>query len=80
METVDIKSMIEAGIPGSMVEVNGDGCNASVVVVSDEFEGKSLLQQQRMVYGTLGDLIQDGTIHALSIKSYTQAQWKAQQS
>jgi len=75
MADIDIKQMIETGIPGSKVKVLGDGCNASVIVVSDEFDGKSMLQQQKMVYATLGDNITNGTIHALSIKAYTNAQW-----
>jgi len=77
MSEIDIKSLIEQGIPGAQVTVDGDGCSASVIVVSDEFEGKSMLQQQKMVYATLGDNITNGTIHALSIKSYTVAQWEA---
>lgn len=76
MSEVDIKSLIEQGIPGAEVILDGDGCNASVIVVSDSFEGQSKLKQQKMVYATLGDLITNGTIHALSIKSYTQAQWE----
>jgi len=79
MSEINIKSLIEEGLPGAQVIVNGDGCSASVIVVSDEFEGKSMLQQQKMVYATLGDNITNGTIHALSIKSYTVAQWEASQ-
>ena len=80
MSEIDIKSLIEQGIPGAQVTVSGDGCSASVIVVADEFEGKSLLQQQKMVYATLGNNITNGNIHALSIKSYTVAQWKAASS
>jgi len=29
-----------------------------------------------MVYGTLGDRITSGAIHALSIKAYTPAEWE----
>jgi len=76
MSEVDIKSLIEQGIPGSEVIMSGDGCSTSVTVVSDSFEGQSKLNQQKMVYAALGDLITNGTIHALSIKSYTPAQWK----
>jgi len=77
MSDLNIKSLIEQGIPDATVSLNGEGCNFNAIVISDEFEGKSLLQQQRMVYATLGDLIADGTVHALSIKSYTNAQWQA---
>jgi len=77
MTDINIQALIEAGIPGSVAKVSGDGCNASVVVISDAFEGLSLLKQQKMVYATLGDNITNGKIHALTIKSYTNAQWEA---
>ena len=77
MSEVNIKTLIEQGIPDSQVFIDGEGCSASVVVVSDAFEGKSMLQQQKMVYATLGDNIVNGTIHALTIKAYTVAQWEA---
>ena len=76
-ETVDIKGLIQAGIGDAEVYVHGEACNARVVVISPAFEGKSLLQQQRMVNETVAERISDGTIHALSIKSYTPEQWAA---
>lgn len=78
METRVIEQMIETGIPGAKATVSGDGSHFDAIVVSDAFIGKSLLQQQRMVYATLGDKITSGELHALSIKSYTCSQWSAQ--
>jgi len=75
----DIKALIEASINNSEVNITGDGCNVAVVVVSPEFEGKSLLQRQRMVYDSVDEHIRNGTIHALAIKSYTPSQWEQQQ-
>lgn len=77
MEIAEIKQMIENGIPNSDVEVAGEGCNARVLVVSTEFEGKNKLAQQRMIYACLGDKIATGEVHALSIKSFTPEQWEA---
>jgi len=77
MSEVDIKALIEQGIPGAEVIVDGEGCSASVIVISDSFEGQSMLKQQKMVYATLGDNIINGTIHALSIKAYTPSQWES---
>ena len=37
-------------------------------------------KQQRMVYATVDAELKSGAIHALSIKSYTPAQWQVQQS
>ncbi len=77
MSEVDLKSLIEQGIPGAEVILGGDGCNANVTVISEAFDGQSKLNQQKMVYATLGDLITNGTVHALSIKSYTPIQWES---
>ncbi len=75
MQAGDIKKLIEAGLPGSIVQIDGDGVHFEAVVVSDQFAGKSLLQQQRIVYGTLGNRMQSA-IHALSMKTYTKLQWE----
>lgn len=77
MEIAEIKQMIENGIPHSDVQVAGEGCNARVLVVSPEFEGKNKVAQQRMVYACLGDKIATGEVHALSIKAFTPEQWEA---
>lgn len=76
-EPVDIKGLIQAAIPDAQVYVQGEACNARVVVISAAFEGQSLLAQQRLVNEAVAEKIADGTIHALSIKSYTPSQWEA---
>jgi len=79
MQIDEIKKMIEAGMPDSQVSVTGDGSHFEAVVISDVFEGKGMLQQHRMVYDTLGDNIENAAIHALSMKTFTPAQWEAAQ-
>lgn len=71
MHPDEIKKMIESGIPDSKVIVTGDGRHFEALVVSVVFEGMGLLARQRHVYGTLGDNIHNGNIHALSIKAKT---------
>lgn len=70
-----IQAMIEQGLPDSQVWVTGDGRHFEAVVVNDAFAGKGLLEQHRMVYATLGDKM-GGEIHALSMRTYTRAQWE----
>lgn len=79
MQIDDIKAMIEAGLPDSQVSVSGDGTHFEAVVISDAFEGKGMLQQHRMVYDTLGDNIKNESIHALSMRTFTPAQWEEAQ-
>lgn len=78
MEVQEISALIAAGIPGCNVQVDGDGRHFSAVVVSEAFAGKSMVQQHQLVYKTLGERM-GGEIHALSIKTYTPAQWQQQQ-
>lgn len=77
MDLNEIKKLIEDGLPGSQVLMEGDGTHFQAVVISDLFKGISMIQQHRMVYQTLGNKV--GTdIHALSIKSYTREDWDKQ--
>ncbi len=45
-----------------------------VTIVSDEFEGKRLLQRHRLVNGLLSDELA-GPVHALALHTYTSAEW-----
>jgi acid stress-induced BolA-like protein IbaG/YrbA len=75
MDPEEIKAMIESAMPGSIVDVQGDGTHFEATVVSSEFEGKGLLEQHQMVYRALGEAMKE-RIHALSLKTYTPRQWK----
>ena len=76
MENDEVKRLIEVGIPDAQVTVNGDGSHYEAIVVGACFEGKSLLQKQKMVYASLNEHITSGRIHALSIKAYTPQEWE----
>ncbi len=76
MNDAEIKRTIEAGLPGCEVTVTGDGRHFEATVVSEAFAGKSMLEQHRLVYGTLGDSFQSEAIHALSVKTYTPQAWR----
>ena len=60
--------------------MTADGTKYSAIVVSSEFEGKSMIAEQKMVYATVNEHIQSGAIHALSIKAYTPEEWAAENS
>jgi len=78
METSKVKEIIEAGIEGCAATVTADGSKYTAVVISDVFEGKTMVAEQKMVYALLSDEIQSGAIHALTIKAYTKSEWAAQ--
>ncbi len=45
-----------------------------MVIVAGAFAGKSRIQQHKMVYAALGELMA-GPIHALALKTYTPESW-----
>ncbi len=54
----------------------GKETHFKVVVVSDAFDGKPLVQRHRLVNEALAEEFRSG-VHALSIHAYTPAQWTA---
>jgi acid stress-induced BolA-like protein IbaG/YrbA len=65
-----IRELIEQGLPGARVQVQGDdGVHFEATIVCEAFRGKAPLARHRMVYGTLGDRM-GGEIHALALKTF----------
>ena len=52
-----IKDGITAKIPDAVVEVSGGGGHYTISVVSPVFGGKSMLESQRLVLGSIKHLI-----------------------
>lgn len=64
--------MIESALPGSSVEVadeTGTGDHLRATVRADQFEGLNRIAQHRLVKAAVKERFDDGTIHALSIKT-----------
>ncbi|HVA68602.1 MAG TPA: BolA family transcriptional regulator [Candidatus Binataceae bacterium] len=76
MDAREIEEMIEKGLPGAIVEVRdytGGGDHFEALVVSEDFEGKGLVERHQAVYKALGDAMR-ARIHALTLKALTPAQ------
>lgn len=76
MDPQEVRRLIEEGLPGCTVTASGDGRHFEATVVSDAFEGKSVIQQHRLVYATLGEHLANDAVHALSLQTYTPSQWR----
>lgn len=75
MQNEDIENLISEGIPGCKVKVGGDGTHFEAIIVSDQFAGKTMVQQHQLVYQALGEKM-GNEIHALSIQTYTETEWE----
>jgi acid stress-induced BolA-like protein IbaG/YrbA len=79
MTADQIKAMIAEGMACEHLELEGDGRHWYATVVSAEFEGKRAIARHQKVYATLGNKMKTDEVHALSMKTFTPAEWAAQQ-
>ena len=71
-DLAEIESMIEAALPGAEVEVideTGAGDHLRATVTAPQFAGLSRIDQHRMVKAAVSDRFDDGSIHALSVRT-----------
>lgn len=71
MTADEVKGLLENGIEQASVEVQGEGDRFDIRVVSEAFAGMTTVRKQQMVYACINDRIADGSIHAVSIQTYT---------
>ncbi|MFM2325671.1 MAG: BolA family protein [Brachymonas denitrificans] len=79
MTADELRSLITAGLPCEHITMEGDGRHWFATIVSPSFEGKRLIQRHQLVYATLGDRMKTDEVHALSMKTFTPAEWAAAQ-
>ncbi|MBP2168484.1 BolA family iron metabolism protein IbaG [Erwiniaceae bacterium BAC15a-03b] len=75
MENSEIQSVLMSALPLEEVHVTGDGSHFQVVAVGEMFAELSRVKKQQAVYAPLMEYIADNRIHAVSIKTYTPAEW-----
>ncbi|MDD2768354.1 MAG: BolA/IbaG family iron-sulfur metabolism protein [Methylococcus sp.] len=75
MEIAEVRGLIETGIPGCEVRVEGEGCSFSAVIIGEAFEGLNSVKRQQKVLATVTEPLSTGALHAISMKVYTPAEW-----
>jgi|TARA_B110000014_G_scaffold207030_1_gene157857 acid stress-induced BolA-like protein IbaG/YrbA len=76
MEVSEIEKLINDALELDELHVKFDGSQCSVMAVADFFEGLSRVKRQQVVFASLSEQIQNGTIHAVTVKTFTKAQWQ----
>lgn len=77
MDAQQIKNMIAAGLACDHLELDGDGQHWTALIVSSAFEGLRAVARHQRVYAALGGKVDSGEVHALSMQTYTPAEWSA---
>lgn len=77
MPIAELQTMLEDSFPGGEVHLSSpmnDNNHFRLVIISDRFDGKSMVEQHQLVYQAVGDAMREA-VHALSLKTFTPDQW-----
>jgi stress-induced morphogen len=67
----NVKNIIKSGLPDAFVEVldmTGTADHLDIMIISDQFKGKMLIQQHQMVMDLLKESLKS-EIHAVQLKT-----------
>lgn len=82
MTATTIRQKLEEALKPDLIEIidhsaahaghagNKGGGHYNVTIVSEQFEGKSLVQRHQLIYAIMGDMMKE-EIHALGINALT---------
>jgi acid stress-induced BolA-like protein IbaG/YrbA len=76
MTNDEISAMLATSLGLTEVKVKSEGTHYQIIAVDDKFEEMNRVKRQQYVYAPLKELIANGTIHAVSIKTFSSAQWQ----
>ncbi|WP_417344984.1 BolA family protein [Ferrimonas sp.] len=76
MQNSEVADLLKGTMDLDEVIVTSEGTHYKVIAVGDVFDGMSKVKRQQAVYGPLMERITDGTLHALTIKALTPAEWQ----
>lgn len=76
MQANEIEALLKDALGLSEVHVESDGSHYKIIAVSDQFAEMSRVKKQQAIYAPLTDKIADGSLHALSIKTFTEKEWQ----
>jgi acid stress-induced BolA-like protein IbaG/YrbA len=76
LDVSEIEKLINDALTLDELHVKFDGSQCHIVAVADMFADLSRVKRQQAVYAPLATVINAGTIHAVTIKTFTNAQWQ----
>lgn len=75
----EVEALITAAYPQAVVQIEGEGCNLTITVISEQFADLALVKQHQGVMASLSAALASGRLHAVTLKTLTPAQRQAQQ-
>jgi acid stress-induced BolA-like protein IbaG/YrbA len=76
VDVKDIEKLITDAVELDEIHVAFDGSQCKVIAVADFLGELSRVKKQQTIYAPLTQVINEGTIHAVSIKTFTTSVWQ----
>ncbi|MGR8980082.1 MAG: Grx4 family monothiol glutaredoxin [Gammaproteobacteria bacterium] len=76
----EVESLIAGVYPNAEILIEGQGCDLIITVVSEQFAGLPMIRQHQSVMSALREPLASGRLHAVTLKTFTPGQWRAQPS
>jgi len=76
VENSDIEKLINDAVELDELHVKFDGSQCKVIAIADFLGDLSRVKKQQTIYSPLSNAIKEGAIHAVTIKTFTTAQWQ----
>ncbi|WKE66058.1 BolA family transcriptional regulator [Gallaecimonas kandeliae] len=75
MTNQEIEQLLRDSLSLDEAIVKSEGSHYNIIAVGSCFEGLRPVKCQQLVYGPLMEAIANNSMHAVSIKTYTPANW-----
>ncbi|MBA6342869.1 BolA family transcriptional regulator [Colwellia sp. MB02u-10] len=76
MEVKEIEKLITDAVELDEIHVAFDGSQCKVIAIADFLGDLSRVKKQQTIYAPLAQIINEGVIHAVSIKTFTTSDWR----
>jgi len=76
VEVSEIEKLINDALTLDELHVKFDGSQCTIIAVADFLGELSRVKKQQAVYAPLTQVINEGKIHAVTIKTFTTAVWQ----
>ena len=76
MNEQELEALIASAVNCQHVEIVSEGNHFQLIAVSPEFSGASRVLRQQKIYNVLKPYIEDGSIHAVTMKTYAPEEWE----
>ncbi len=76
VEVKEIEKLITDAVELDEIHVAFDGSQCKVIAIADFLGDLSRVKKQQTIYAPLAQIINEGVIHAVSIKTFTTSDWR----